>query len=377
MTINCNPYNYKTSGIYSGYNLFDIKISDHILTGEEAKGFALSGTYTLTADTAAYAKALKQKEAGSEQIITVGDYSFTGYVHPNGHIFYDISEKPAVDSIYEATGIAYYFGIDTENQRIFLPRLKHVTLGMGNLTDTIRAKGNGKTLGWFDGETTVGTAMLQNVGVDGTTPTQAGAPVGDTIITTFPASMHNKLIGVSPNPINSGIVVDGKTIEDAMQPAYLYFCVGNTLVNTANIDVEKLTGDLRNLEAKINISKTDYIVYETDWFNIAPSGAYAFDLTNEPILSIPYNKWNLKMIAKVKTAQNGYNIGDIVFPQYANIVGNTGNQEQGSTYTLRNDTLLIGFGQSSDFIGTSPLGGYSAISKINVQVKIIIKGWKL
>ncbi len=83
------------------------------------------------------------------------------------------------------------------------------------------------------------------------------------------------------------------------------------------------------------------------------------------------------MIAKVKTAQNGYNIGDIVFPQYANIVGNTGNQEQGSTYTLRNDTLLIGFGQSSDFIGTSPLGGYSAISKINVQVKIIIKGWKL
>lgn len=46
-----------------------------------------------------------------------------GKKNPNGHIFYNIADKDIVDAIYESTGKAYFFGVDEENERIFLPRI--------------------------------------------------------------------------------------------------------------------------------------------------------------------------------------------------------------------------------------------------------------
>ena len=40
----------------------------------------------------------------------------------NGHVFYDISIKDQIDEIFNSTGMAWMYGIDTENERIFLPR---------------------------------------------------------------------------------------------------------------------------------------------------------------------------------------------------------------------------------------------------------------
>lgn len=47
---------------------------------------------------------------------------YTIYRHANGHGFYHISEKTVIDSVYETTGMAWYYGVDEENQRILLPR---------------------------------------------------------------------------------------------------------------------------------------------------------------------------------------------------------------------------------------------------------------
>lgn len=88
----------------------------------------------------------------------------------NGHCFYDIADKAAVDGYYEAHGMAYMFGVDTENERIFLPRNdwffqsgsaadvdSMVEAGLPNITGTVKTQGIGgqENSGalWSDGNT--------------------------------------------------------------------------------------------------------------------------------------------------------------------------------------------------------------------------------
>lgn len=42
--------------------------------------------------------------------------------HLNGHKFFDIADKESIDEFYNATGIAWFYGVDTTNERILLPR---------------------------------------------------------------------------------------------------------------------------------------------------------------------------------------------------------------------------------------------------------------
>lgn len=41
--------------------------------------------------------------------------------NPNGHFFYDISEKDKVDEYFNINSTAWFYGVDTENERVFLP----------------------------------------------------------------------------------------------------------------------------------------------------------------------------------------------------------------------------------------------------------------
>ena len=44
------------------------------------------------------------------------------YVASNGHQYYDIANKDVVDTFFGTMGTAWFYGVDTENERIFLPR---------------------------------------------------------------------------------------------------------------------------------------------------------------------------------------------------------------------------------------------------------------
>lgn len=113
----------------SGFSLFDIVAKDHVLSTEESKGFAALGSYVYNEAVTGrygypdfYNKCLAEFQDSVQETITVGSYSFSGYKNINGHIFYNIADKGVVDAIYSSTGAAWYYGIDTENERIFLPR---------------------------------------------------------------------------------------------------------------------------------------------------------------------------------------------------------------------------------------------------------------
>lgn len=217
-----------------GINLFDTKISDHVLEGEEALGWALQGTYVYKEGVAGsrtgyadfYAKCLAEKELGTGTETTLGDNTITMYVNANGHKFYDISDKNVVDIWYNTYGIADFYGIDTENERIFLPRNKYFAVTGG-------VKGNGMTLGLTDGSQDLGVFVSSSG--NGIGAFKDTATVGTSASSVTGANNLAKVIGLTTDSTKSGIELTPN------ENKYLYYCVGNTKVESAVSNVTEIT----------------------------------------------------------------------------------------------------------------------------------------
>lgn len=144
-----------------------------------------------------------------------------------------------------------------------------------------------------------------------------------------------------------------------------------------------LDGANSNIQTQLNArAKTDlsnvsaYAKFETSWFDVEKSGLYSFTLSGD-ILNIPLEKRRLTLLGKVKTAQNGFQVGDIIYPQNANYIGSTSQSEMGSTSWIRGNTLGIKFGNDGAFVASSPKSPYNGIQFENIQCKLIVEGWKL
>jgi hypothetical protein len=146
----------------------------------------------------------------------------------NGHIFYDIANKSLVDSLYNSTGIAWLYGIDTASERIALPRNDYMARGekgvVGNgplgLTNGTTEYKLGGAYGTFSFYT--GTAMF---GSD-------GGSIGDTIT---PVNAIG-VAGVSVDPTKSGI----ERVKDGSDK-YLYMICGTTEEEVAMTEVTEVT----------------------------------------------------------------------------------------------------------------------------------------
>ena len=234
-----------TGGSGSGYNLFDLKYSDHILEGNEAKGFALLGSYAYKTAVAGsrygypdfYNKCVAEKIAGTETTITVGDYSFTGYKNANGHIFFDIADKDTVDNIYTSTGKAWYYGIDIVNERIFLPRVKNALVGMADIADTSAVVPNPDNP----------SPSLSNGGYNGTSVAylnnySAGGHPYNLLMWPVQHGASNQRASWSIHG-NTGLLSDNANVKSALNNDnfYIYMCVGNTEQEGAVTDVIDIT----------------------------------------------------------------------------------------------------------------------------------------
>ena len=221
----------------SGFNLFDTKISDHILEGEEALGWALQGTYVYKEGVAGsrtgyadfYEGCVSVKDLSTATETTLGDSPITLYNHANGHKFYDIADKEVVDTFYNAMGSAWFYGIDTENERIFLPRDKYFAVTGGVM-------GNGMTLGLTDRTSYAGltASYAQAVNLNMTDTSVYGDPIGTAGSSTWVTS-GIKSLGVTTDSTKSGITLEPN------ENKYLYICVGNTKVESAISNVTEIT----------------------------------------------------------------------------------------------------------------------------------------
>ena len=235
-----HPYAY----VYDNHSgTIDIKYSD-FSTG------ALSETYwpSATATTGGIvANDGGQEYIPAKQYETISGVTIGYYVTSDGHKIVDAADENLVAAIYTATGVAWYYILDTTNQRFKLPRAKNFT---GSVI------GNGMTLGLTDGSETFGLMNSSN-----TTISTAGASYlyGKNVGTEYqaPQQSSNKSFGVTTDSTKSGIIAERDTTD---QYKYLYFYVGNftqeAIENTAGLNASLFNGkadtDLGNVSAGID-----------------------------------------------------------------------------------------------------------------------------
>lgn len=222
--------------------LFDTILKDHILTYQESQGLALQGTYVYKEALAGsrygypdfYAKCLEEfKQATTTETVN----GVTVKVHSNGHKFYDIADKNSIDLFYNATGTAWFYGIDAVGERIFLPRDNYFAVkGVAPTVGTGRALGvtnNGSTVfplkavqttsGSWDTMPNLNVVTNDGVSASSTLPALNGRSGVQDIGGNWENSPSG-YYGVSTDPQSSGL-------ETHLQPKenkYLYICVGNT-----------------------------------------------------------------------------------------------------------------------------------------------------
>lgn len=222
-------------------NLFETRLFDHVLSGEESFGWALQGTYVYKESIAEvrcgypdfYAKCLEEKNAGVATQTTLGNSTITTYNNENGHIYYDISNKNVVDAFFNTYGACWMYGIDTENESIFLPRNNwfeqgatsnpgsFINAGLPNITGTVSSHENalpGAT-GAFSLDGYSGQNNYHNSGNTGNMRASIN----------FNAALSNSIYGSS------------NTVQPKAIKKLLYICVGNTTVESTVTNVTELT----------------------------------------------------------------------------------------------------------------------------------------
>lgn len=215
------------------FGLFDTKISDHILEGDEAKGWALQGTYVTKAlYPDFYNKCLEEKNAGVENETTLSNSSFTMYINSNGHQFFNITDKSIIDEFYNTYGIADFYGVDEENERIFLPRNKYFF----QLTDDVSKVNEMVEAGLPNIEGKIGNIQLYgeriNTGAfdfEYAGGNNANSGNSGNVNFILDASLSNPIYGNS------------NTVQPPSSLKLLYYCVGNTEVKNAITNITELT----------------------------------------------------------------------------------------------------------------------------------------
>ena len=244
----------------SGFNLFDTKISDHILDGEEAIGWMLQGSYVNGAVYPDfYAKCIEEYNEATETE-TVNEV--TVKVNTNGHKFFDIADKASIDAFYNTIGSAWFYGIDTENERIFLPRnnwFEQATTDVsevGNFVEAGLPNITGAASSWTTSALSDNSALYA---YDGNGRYIGGGMSANGLA--FDASRSNSIYGKSD------------TVQPNAVKKLLYICVGNTIVNEDQIDVSKVLSEAV-LRSSLVEAQTVIETYKngTSWYRIWSDG---------------------------------------------------------------------------------------------------------
>ena len=301
---------------------------------------------------------------------TVGDVTISFKQLDNGHKI--VTDKTAYESILKNTGTAWYYLLDLDSRTFVLPRTNGF-MQFGNESGKFTEAGLPNI--YWDSGTNLYRGVKSSKSIDFSnspfitshnTVNSAYRTDGETEdINGFDASRSNSIYGKS------------ETVQPNSVAGYLYFYVGDCVgtsnsVNLGNIK-DKLDLDITNLKTELNKLKDNIIKWETDFFDVKPSALYSFDLSNTPFVNISREAINIQMVGKVKTAQNGYKVGDYVYPQFCNYVGaNSKTKEAGSTPYISGNVLSIRFGDDEAFVVSGPNGATGWLAKTNVKVKLIL-----
>lgn len=175
---------------------------------------------------------------------TISGVTVQFYLADDGHKICPASQESNVASIYSATGVAWYYIIDTTNTRFKLPRSKH-----NKYTTTLGVAGNGKALALTTGTNSGSLMSDANASYNPLMTNSINVNVG--------ASVSNagwtagKAIGVTTDATTSGLTTTSMA-QETDQYKYLYFYVGN-FTQTALENTAGLNASLFNNKADIDL----------------------------------------------------------------------------------------------------------------------------
>jgi hypothetical protein len=255
-----------------GFNMFDTVLKDHVLSYEESRGLALQGTYVyksaITGERYGYPDFYNQVlKEWSEATTTETVNGATVKVHANGHKFYSIEYKSKIDEFFNSTGTAWFYGLDTENERIFLPRnnwFEQMTGNVAEVGDSVEAglpsishthtRGTMNITGSFGRFYTLAGTFSGAFYSDGSSGTGHGGSNQQNSNVYMDAS-RSWTGSTSTNSAVSSIYGKSDTVQPNSVKKLLYICVGNTVSDTSWVDVvTQVEGGVKDLEDKKNAS---------------------------------------------------------------------------------------------------------------------------
>lgn len=192
----------------------------------------------------AYNKLVEAYENGTDTTDTIGGVTVSYHLSSDG--LRVTTDKSSVDSLYSATGTAWYFVIDTTNQKFVLPRSKafmqfgsepgkFTEAGLPNITGELQMYWNGNSTVWSAAKN-----AFYYSSKDGTRARDIGSlsEIRDYVL--MDASRSSPVYGKSP------------TVQPNSVTGYLYFYVGDIERDANIINVQELVADLKDQLARFS-----------------------------------------------------------------------------------------------------------------------------
>ena len=216
----------------------------------------------------AYNHLVADLEGITAEAETIGSTEITFYRAEDGHKIVLADQESKVSDIYRATGVAWYYILDTENKRFKLPRTEHAFTGLrtgaGNFVEAGLPNITGSVADTYQ-MGNYGTVPVSKGALYASQSTKGGTSQqsGNSIDINIDASLSNSTYGNSD------------TVQPPSTEQYLYFYVGNTVRNQTEVDVGTVTEQL-NGKQDVLPNNVDYVVESyndgTNWYRVYKSG---------------------------------------------------------------------------------------------------------
>lgn len=254
----------------------------------------------------------------------VGGVTISYYLADDGHKI--TTDETSVANIYAATGVAWYYILDTTNHRFKLPRTKFGFTGLRNNVGNYVAPGlpniTGGSSGW-----------LLNGGGREANGVFAGNRYITDSVSGLVANPNWNIIGGGGEAYrdlnfnasySNSIYGNSNTVQPPATQMYLYFYVGNfnqdSIIQTAGLNAElfngkadinvtnalqtsKLNKDLSNLPSNIKYVKETwqsgtswYRVWSDGWIEQGNRGTFSSQAEEEKTLLKPFSNTNYNLI---------------------------------------------------------------------------------
>lgn len=216
-----------TNTVSNAHTLLDWKWTDHIISSMEWLRADTFSWQSGAVYVAAYNHLVSDLEGVTEQSETIGSYTIYYKLASDGHKICGADQETTAANIYNESGVAWYYILDTANQRFKLPRINPAR---EELIQTVRAKGNGTALGLTDGTNFYGLISTQYSSTamyNGRASDAYGIAIGTTGFSTGTTITSGIALGITSDGTKSGIVSDmSESTSIYKGKKYLYFYVG-------------------------------------------------------------------------------------------------------------------------------------------------------